>query len=456
LSQFELEGGQAQIYFQRSCRLSGSSNHEHIASAKVFGCNALSPSQAGRNLMALWRVLLVCLAIAIGFSAHAPCEAAEPVTLRVALYPYVPGKYSVFALLAREFQRRNKGVTLELVEVPPDQEYYSGGLVALDAHVFEIDSILLSDMLPKLAPLSLSLAEFSPESVEAVTRNGITYALPHWLCGNFLFYRRGNIAIRDAATWADLTKELARQNLPLLIDMFGRLTLGELYITLLADRVGVTSAEAAVIASDVPDPTVVADLNSILSGCPAGFCRSKDLHDRTGYYARAFLRGEAGAYVGYSESLHYALKEAMDNCRMGSSCISPNDIAVRRLPKLSTTSKAEGIGWVDGLAISATLTDIERDAALKFIEFATSADAYQLVLQPDWMEAPRYLLPARTGLMFSKETPLYPDLLSMHVGRKTGTAPGLNAKLQSLATKLNCALPIDRTDARTLDRCKTP
>jgi thiamine pyridinylase len=406
--------------------------------------------------MASWRALLISVAIAIGALGYGACGAAGPMTLRVALYPYVPGKYSVFTLLAREFQRRNKGVTLELIEVPPDQEYYDGGLAALDAHVYEIDSILLSDMLAKLAPLKVSLAEFSPEAVEAVTRNGIIYAVPHWLCGNFLFYRKGNTAIRDAVTWTDLTKELARQNSLLLIDMFGRLTLGELYITMLADRVGVAAAEAAVMASDVPAPAVVADLNSILSACPTGFCRSKDLHDRTGYYARAFMRGEAGAYIGYSESVHYALKEAIDNCRVGSPCVSPNDFAVRRLPNLSTTSKSDGVGWVDGLAISATLTDEERDVALKFIEFATSADAYKLVLQPGWMEAPRYLLPARTGLTFSSDTPLYPDFLSIHAGRKTGTASGLHAKLQALATKLNCALPIDRTDTKTLDRCKMP
>lgn len=106
-------------------------------------------------------------------------RAVEPLTLKVALYPYVPDRYAVFALLAREFQRRkeNEGVTLELVE--PEDEYYSGGLLKLDAHVYEIDSILLSDMLPKIAPLTVSLSGFSPESIEAVTRNGVVYALPH-------------------------------------------------------------------------------------------------------------------------------------------------------------------------------------------------------------------------------------------------------------------------------------
>jgi len=381
-------------------------------------------------------------------------QAVESVTIRVALYPYVPGQHSVFALIAREFQRRNEGLILEMVDVPTEPGYYDGSLRTLNADVYEIDSILLSDMIDKISPLGVSLQDFAPEAVDAVTRNGVVYALPHWMCGNFLFYRKGDAAIRDAVTWEEVTKELARQKRPLVFDLFGRLTLGEWYITMLADRLGVRAAQAAVLASDVADPNAIADLNSILSACPTGLCRSKDLHDRTGYYAREFMRGEAGAYLGYSETLHYALQESIDNCRLGTSCLSPNEIAVRRLPKTSGTSFGEGIGWVDGLAISNTLTPEKRAAALKFIAFATSADAYALVLKPGWMEAPRYLLPARTGLAFGSDVPLYPDLLSAHAGRKTGTSPGLNEKLHKLAGTINCALPIDRTDTKSSTDCK--
>jgi thiamine pyridinylase len=402
------------------------------------------------------RAILLAFVAVFGALFPAACEGAEAVTLRVALYPYVPERHSVFTLLSQEFQRQNPGLILQLVEVPADQDYYNGGLAALDADVYEIDSILLSDVLGKVAPLQLSMQGFEPTAIEAVTRNGLTYAVPHWMCGNFLFYRKDNVAVRDAVTWADLTGELAKQGRPLLIDLFGRLTLGEWYITMLADRLGTAPAQAAILSSDVPDPAVVADLASILSACPAGSCRSKNLHDRTGYYARAFVRGEGGAYIGYSESLYSALKEIIDNCRTGSPCLSPGEIAVRRLPKLSAASTGEGVGWVDGLAISNTLSDGKREAALKFVEFATSEQAYKLLLQPEWMDAPRYLLPARTGLSLGSDAPLYSDLFAAHQGRKTGTAPRLNAKLQNLSKKLTCGLPIDRTDTSTMANCKLP
>jgi thiamine pyridinylase len=397
--------------------------------------------------------LLAVAGVLAGSLVPRASAAVEAVTLRVALYPYVPDRRAVFTLLAQEFQKRNPGAILQFVEVPTDQDYYGGGLSALDADVYEIDSILLSDVIGKIAPLSISLQGFDPAAVEAVTRGGLVYAVPHWMCGNFLFYRKDNIAIRDAVTWADLAHALAKQRKALMIDLFGRLTLGEWYITMLADRLGMASAQSAILSSNAPDPQVVADLNAVLTACPTGACRSKDLHDRAGFYARAFIRGEAAAYVGYSETLYYALKERIDSCRMTSPCLTPDEIAVRRLPKLSSSSTAEGVGWVDGLAISNTLDAPTKAVALKFVEFATSPDAYGLILQPEWMDAPRYLLPARTGVSFGNDAPLYSDLLAAHAGRKTGTAAGLNAKLRDIAKKLTCALPIDRTDAATIGNC---
>jgi thiamine pyridinylase len=191
----------------------------------------------------------------------------------------------------------------------------------------------------------------------------------------------------------------------------------------------------------------------VLSGCPTGYCRSKDLHERTGFYSRAFVRGEASAYIGYSESLHYGLQEAIDNCRAGAGCLSADDIAVRRLPPVVASSTSDGIGWVDGLAVATGLHNAKKRAALDFLAFATSADAYELILKPGWLEAPRYLLPARIGVDLIA-SPLYPDFYAAHRNRKTGTFEGLSAHLRVLSSKVNCSLPIDRTDTKTAASCK--
>jgi thiamine pyridinylase len=402
------------------------------------------------------RVLALLLGLLIGVVVPNGAQAApEAITLRVALYPYVPDRYALFALLAQEFQRRNAGVTLDLVEVDPTKEYYDGGLLALNADVYEIDSILLSEMIAagKIAPLELSLSGFSPDSVAAVTRDNSVYALPHWLCGNFLFYRKGDAAVRDAASWVDLVTSLERSKQSLFVDLFGPLTLGEWYITMLAEKSGIDAAQASVLLDPGPERGIVADLRTVLSACPDGFCRSEAMHDRAGFYARAFVHGEAAAYVGYSESIHYALQEIIDTCHAGVACLTADDVAVRPLPPLVAGSSARGIGWVDGLAISPSLTGAKKEAALRFLAFATSADGYKAVLEPRPLEAPRYLLPARTGIEI-RNAPLYPDFYAAHAGRKTGTAAGLNARLKALAERITCELPIDRTDTKTLDACK--
>lgn len=402
----------------------------------------LKKISSGLSSLAIAFAMFLCLTAA---------TCSQPITLRVALYPYVPDKYAVFALLAREFQRQNDGVTLELVE--PVQEYYAGGLLALDADVYEIDTILLSDMVAakKLTPISASLDGFSPEAVEAVTRDGTVYAVPHWLCGNFLFYRKGDNTIENAKTWQDLVAGLTDQKKPIVFDFFGRLTLGEFYITMLADRIGIKAAQDQINASSTPNSQTVTDLNLVLSACPSGYCRSNDFHNRTGFYAHAFVRGEAHAYIGYSESIHYGLQDLIDACH--SDCLSQNDIAVRRLPPLGQDS-SKGIGWVDGLGINHDLDGKKKDIALKFVEYVTSAEAYALVLTPQDGEAPRYLLPARVDAVpDAKDAPLYPAFFVAHKGRTTGTAAGLNSHLRDLAVKLNCALPIDRTDTASLKNC---
>lgn len=398
------------------------------------------------------RTLFALLLLLTGFCASAVQAAPEPVTVRVALYPYVPGPYSLFMLLAREFQKQNAGVTLELVEVDPAKDYYGDGLVTLSADVYEIDTILLNEMLPRLAPLSLPLDGFTDEAKAAVTRNGQVYAVPHWLCGNFLFYRKGDSAIRDASSWSDLLRILQQRTKGIVFDLYGRLTLGEWYLTLLAERIGVEAAQTSVLHAAAPDPAVVEDMKMILAGCPTGFCRSPSLHAKTGFYARAFARGEAAAFVGYSEALHHALQEMIDNCGLGTACLSPDDVAVRRLPALAGAA-ASGIGWVDGLAISRDAAGPVRDAALKFIAFATSPDGYAAALKPIPGEAPRYLLPARVGVKV-EDSPLYPDLMAAHAGRVTASMPGVNAALQILSKTLNCLLPIDRTDVTALAGCE--
>ncbi len=61
------------------------------------------------------------------------------------------------------------------------------GFQYASADVYEIDTILLAEFiaLKKIAPIDLPYSDFAPEAVQAVSREGKVFGVPHWLCGIF-------------------------------------------------------------------------------------------------------------------------------------------------------------------------------------------------------------------------------------------------------------------------------
>jgi thiamine pyridinylase len=397
------------------------------------------------------------LIIVVGFVALSGTVVAQaPETLRVALYPYVPKGRELFFKLEAAFEAAHPGVNVELVESKPlVEDYYKDGLLETDADIYEIDTVLLPDMIRKgkIAPLTLPNADFVPEARQAVQFNGSTWAVPHWICGNFLFYAKGDEAVKKAKTWEELVAAFGA-NTAWFVDLKGSSTLGEWYLTVIAGLDGDAASVAKRVQSPSLDPAAVHKLQVLLGPCPAGYCRNADLHYRTGYYARQFARGRARAYIGYSETLHYALQEIGDSCGATDGCRRADEIAVRALPMLSPQGKP--VGWVDGFGISAALTGRKKDLAREFIEFAASWQAYQLILNTETGVAPRYLLPALRLSTRNPELdpPLYKTLYAAFGARLILTAEGLNKTLRDHGTALDCALPPERGDAKWAKDCQ--
>jgi thiamine pyridinylase len=393
----------------------------------------------------------------LGLLACAPVAVAQqPETLRVALYPYVPNGRELFFKLEAAFEATHPGVNVELVESKALTDmYYDGGLLQVDADIYEIDTVLLPDMVRagKIAPITLPNADFLPETRQAVQWNGRAWAVPHWTCGNFLFYRNGDTAIENAGTWEDLVAAFSVDSV-WFVDLKGSSTLGEWYLTAVASLDGDSAGVLNRLQSPLLDSAVVQQLQALLGPCPVGYCRSRTFHDRVGFYARQFARGRARAYIGYSETLHYVLEEIADSCGPTDGCRTAGEIAVRALPLLAPQGKP--VGWVDAFGISTTLTGRKKSLALEFIDFATSWQAYQLILNPEWPAAPRYLLPA-LRLSAAKpelDPPLYPALFAAFGVRLMVTAESLNDLLRSRGKALDCQLPPDRGDAKWAKECQ--
>lgn len=212
--------------------------------------------------------------------------------LRVALYPYVPNRLALFQKIEAAFESRNPGINLELIDdTSLLWDYYSGGLQATNADVYEVDTILLSDLINKgkISEISLPSDPFTEEAVEAVTRNGKVYGVPHWLCGNFLFYKKGDTEIENASTWLELTKILENRGESIFVDFKGKSTLGEWYLTALSGMYGLERSQKLVMDSKKLDENAVEKLKIMLKSCPSGYCRNDDFHDRIGFYSRAFI-----------------------------------------------------------------------------------------------------------------------------------------------------------------------
>lgn len=273
-----------------------------------------------RILPALIAVVLNVVLTGALLPYSAPAQAQE--VLSVALYPYVPEAPDLFAKLEAAFEAMHPEVNVALVEryADPDShqprllvdDYYDGGLLQVEADIYEIDTVLLADMVQagKITPIDLPPRDFLPEARAAIQIDGETWGVPHWICGNFLFYKRGDAAIARAHTWQELVTALQTGG-SVLADFTGVATLAEWYLLSLAAVDEDLTSVVQRLRSPELFPPAVAALRSLLQVCPADACRSQELHHQPGAYARLVARGKARAYIGYAETLHYGLQEIL-------------------------------------------------------------------------------------------------------------------------------------------------
>ncbi len=380
------------------------------------------------------------------------------IVLRVALFPEVPDRIEIFHKLEAVYEREHLGVNLELVEDENALKgYYEGGLLKVSADVYEIDTLFLRDMIAagKIGPIDLPDLPFTGEAKKAVEWNGDDYGVPHWLCGNFLFYKKGDKEIEDAESWEVLFKVLEKETPPIILDLKGKSTLGGWYLSFASQILGMEPVSKQIMNDAKPNDMVVTLIRKIADQCKTDICRNEKWHKRSASFPEAFIDKKARAYIGYSESLHYALKYQENYCQNTGDCLKFEEIAVRNLPKVSGQVEDSHLGWVDALAIRKDLFGVKRELAESFIRFMVSERAYDMILKPEEGRTRPYLLPARR-MNAVDEIPLYPELYKAQSGRKSGTLPKLNEKLRALGAKLDCVLSKSPDDAESLKQCYDP
>jgi thiamine pyridinylase len=401
-----------------------------------------------RRRLILLVMLFAILAASAG-GATPPFRARRP--LRVALYPFVPQMTGLFTRVEQSFENTYPEIDVQIIDL--SDNYYDEtsphAITNTDADVYELDSVFIDDFVAngRIQPLAQDLLAprtFLPVAEAAVVANGSTYAVPHWVCTNFLFATRGD-KIANAQSVLEIQQAIGEShsiNQGLLIDMKGRSTLGELYLDALLDR-DKTFAKASMHLTVATFDSGVADmLKSVRSLCDGDMCRDSDYHKMEGFYARRFAHHGGRAMTGYSERLYYVGEENLTACSK-KECVTLGEMVARPLPL--SESGSQPFAWVDAFAVSASCTNQCLTDAETFIQHTTSFPEVRALLLPSHGHAPRYLLPALAALYADKQllaaAPIYADLQSAVLQAIPVRGILLNTNLRAIGKKLDDALP---------------
>lgn len=405
-------------------------------------------------------LFITCLTtiMTINFTvAIAHAQDSKPIrrSLRIALYPYVPEKDLMYWKVERDFETANPEIDLQYIDLGYD--YYSGGLTkslqTKNIDVVEIDTVFLHDLVLQglIAMLPSSLipknSDFLKYSLDASKINGVFYGVPHYVCGNFLFYDKDDPEAKRfeaCNTLYKLEQIIGTPTSPsesLLIDLHGSSTLGEKYFDAVLDEHQNTKTALKYANVNNIEPNATNALNRLFSLTPGGLCDSEFHHKYGQFYAREFSRLNARVLIGYSERLHYVVDEYLHGIREGNpSRGKGNAINVGIISAPLSDNGSKMLSWVDVVALRSGLSVVKNSDAVKFVQYYTSYELNKKLLIPDWGKAPTYLLPALKDLYNDKDVlnaaPLYTRFSEIIIDATAITGPGLPQNLRNIGQRI--------------------
>jgi thiamine pyridinylase len=371
--------------------------------------------------------------------------------LRVVLYPIIPAFTDYMFQIKTGFEDSPDGRDIQIEFQDLTDGYYDptqkNFIESAQADVYEIDSVFLSDFVStgKIQQLPSQLVpnsgEFLANGQNAAQFQNKWYGVPHWVCGNLLFFKKGDSNLATVRTLSELQTAIGtthQAGMGLFIDLKGKSTLGEFYLMSLFDRYQTFSQVQSHLTPY--DSTIEDNLKRVGSLCDAGFCRNGNYHQAIGFYGSQFVRGRARAFVGYSESLYYMLWEAENACAVKEKCYTDADLSVAEVPLDDHGSKQ--MSWVDLLTIDKGCDGQCLSDATAFVSYVNShvTQVRALTGYP-----PRYLLPARSSVYsdpsMQKAAPLYQQIRPIIEKAETPTAPKLDQTLRTYGATLDQNLP---------------
>ncbi|HEX8614401.1 MAG TPA: hypothetical protein VF800_24245 [Telluria sp.] len=240
--------------------------------------------------------------------------------LNVSLYPYLPALpptnlEGLADYVIKTYQEDNPQVLLNLTMdgAGPIKIYSFDDLPDYlndqGFDVMELDMMYLGFLVdkglinrqerPSGSPLPVALAASSVD--------GVLYAIPSWLCMDFLYST--NPALQQVSSLTALQTFLKNSpsgQTPLVADYVGKWRLPSMYVNAYVQEYGINKIGDAF--NMPPDAKVMSNLTALVGTCAANgkdFCVDETYHDAPGTVEQTFAHGSAYANVGFSEQSFY-------------------------------------------------------------------------------------------------------------------------------------------------------
>lgn len=339
---------------------------------------------------------------------HVAAQDSECLTL--ALYPYVPDLSRFKSVISEEWEQRHPEVQLEFI----DWDCYSETLPE-NIDVFVYDAVYMNNYLKQglLLPLTendiTDINDFFPFVMDTCTVDGVIYAVPEFLCSEFLYTRKSDTEMNeienirelyDVIGELDQNAGLLPVNEGLLVSIPNKMSASFWLIQALVD------AEQADLAELFPlDPNGIPQKASESLWMIRDMAGFEDMTLTTGnndpyIFGEWFTDGVGRAYIGFSEAMSI----------MGD---STEDIVFRLYSM--TDEKNIPLFYADLASVNANISKEKRALAIELLNLITSTEVFVKASSPTEPDQNyQYLLTARKSAYaaLGKNDPIYTELKS--------------------------------------------
>jgi thiamine pyridinylase len=308
----------------------------------------------------------------------------------------------------KEFEKAHPDIDLVVRPISVLDNFYDLGLLTkwlkgTDAETYDIvepDAILLGELIAAgvVQPWrnTPGKKDWNRVGAQAVVMNGVVYGIPHLLAGYFVVSRDKSVA--NATNITQFTKALRSLPNPrrdIVGNLVGSWTMPALYLDAWEDsHNGKSPAYALIRPLDQKALEGLRTLSDLCKKDGANPCLDGTFHNdqKPNLAAEVFARGEADAFFGYSEQLHYIMSAIKDD---GNIYISSLLIGDGSFPILYT----------DAFVLRSGSDVRVEKAAEAFVAFMNSPrvqEAVMMSLDTLPRAKPRYLIPATSSAFDTK------------------------------------------------------